>query len=137
MPDHEIESKQKRIRYLVNKIWDGNIKIPNFQRSFVWKTGQIIKLLYSVYNDYPIGSILLWETKEKLRALRNVGGIHLPDPRADYPVNYVLDGQQRLSSLFGVIHHGADEIEIAPSDIGIERYDKFNIYFDIDNEVFT
>jgi hypothetical protein len=115
---------------------DGNIKIPNFQRSFVWKTDQVIKLLDSVYNDYPIGSILLWETKERLDSLRNVGGIQLPDPRADYPVNYVLDGQQRLSSLFGVLHHGADEFNKETGNVGIDEYEKFDIYFDVVEESF-
>jgi hypothetical protein len=136
MPDREIESKQKRVRWLVDKVLDGNIKIPDFQRAFVWKVDQVIKLLDSVYNDYPIGSILLWETQKELNSLRNVGGIKLPEPRANYPVNYVLDGQQRLSTLFGVLHHGSEEYERESGNVGVEEYDKFDIYFDTVRESF-
>ncbi len=56
----------------------------------------------SIYKGYPFGSLLFWRTREVLRAERNLGPFHLPDPREDYPVDYVLDGQQRITSIFGV-----------------------------------
>ena len=59
----EITTGSIKIDRLRNKIIEGNIKIPPFQREFVWKQEQVIELLDSIIKDYPIGSILLWETK--------------------------------------------------------------------------
>ena len=98
----EITTGSIKIDRLRSKIIEGNIKIPPFQREFVWKQEQVIELLDSVIKDYPIGSILLWETKDDLPSKRNIGGFDLPNPTEDYPINYVLDGQQRVTSIFGV-----------------------------------
>jgi uncharacterized protein with ParB-like and HNH nuclease domain len=84
----------------VSRIAEGDIKIPAFQRGFVWDQDQIIQLLDSLYHSYPIGSILLWNSHERLKSSRNIGGLKLPDREPDYPVHYVLDGQQRLSTIF-------------------------------------
>ncbi len=43
-----------------------------------------------------------WNSSERLKASRNNGGLILPDRESEYPVNYVLDGQQRLSSIYAV-----------------------------------
>ena len=80
---------------------EGDIKIPAFQRGFVWKQNQVIDLLDSIYNDYPIGSILLWNSNDRLKSSRNIGGFEIPERDDQYPVNYVLDGQQRLSAIYG------------------------------------
>jgi len=56
----------------------------------------------SIYKNYPFGSLLFWRTKEKLKFDRDLGPFTLPDPKEDYPVDYVLDGQQRVTSIFGV-----------------------------------
>jgi len=78
----------------------GNIKIPQFQRDFVWSKDKSAKLLDSIVKGYPIGTFILWKTKEELRALRNLGGLKLPKtPKGDF-IHYVLDGQQRLTTLF-------------------------------------
>jgi len=54
----------------------------------------------SIVKGYPIGTLILWKTKERLRSIRNIGGCILPDPPEGDFVEYVLDGQQRLTSLF-------------------------------------
>lgn len=54
----------------------------------------------SIYKGYPIGSLLLWRTRTKLKTERNLGTFTLPEPEADYPIDYVLDGQQRITSIF-------------------------------------
>lgn len=130
----EINLSNPKIDKLIFKIEEGEIKIPPLQRPFVWKTEQVMRLLESIYNDYPIGSILLWETNERLPAARNVAGFKIPDKPPTYPVNYVLDGQQRLSSLYGVfcqdrtVDDSADGYEI-DSQI-------FNISFDLADKKF-
>lgn len=85
---------------LIANIEQGLIKIPQFQRQFVWSIEQSAKLLDSILKGYPIGSFILWETKERLRSIRNIGQIKLPDTPAGVPVQYVLDGQQRMTSLY-------------------------------------
>lgn len=85
---------------LMHDIEKGNIKIPQFQRDFVWSTEKSAKLLDSIVKGYPIGTFILWKTREELRVLRNIGNIDLPKtPKGDF-IQYVLDGQQRLTTLF-------------------------------------
>jgi hypothetical protein len=102
MPSGEIQPAAIKIDRIVERIKEGDIKIPAFQRGFVWDQEQIIELLDSIYSNYPIGSILLWSSHERLKSSRNIAGLKLPDREPAYPVNYVLDGQQRLSSIFAV-----------------------------------
>jgi hypothetical protein len=88
---------------LQSDIQKGLIKIPQFQRDFVWTKEKSAKLLDSIVKGYPIGTFILWKTKESLRSVRNIGGDKLPDtPKGDF-IQYVLDGQQRLTSLYASI----------------------------------
>lgn len=92
---------------LISDIKKGEVKIPQFQRKFVWKDQQALDLLDSVANGYPIGSILLWKTKDKLNAARDIGVFQLPKTDELTPTNYVLDGQQRLTVVYSCL--GAPE----------------------------
>ena len=85
---------------LIGDVENGTIKIPQFQRNFVWNMEKSTSLLDSVVKGYPIGAFIFWKTKERLRTIRNIGGAKLPDPEEGDFVDYVLDGQQRLASLF-------------------------------------
>ena len=88
---------------LMHQIENGTIKIPQFQREFVWTRLNSAKLLDSLLKGFPIGTFIFWKTREELRSVRNRGGVELPPtPPGDY-VHYVLDGQQRLTSLFATI----------------------------------
>jgi uncharacterized protein with ParB-like and HNH nuclease domain len=61
------------------------------------------QLVDSILKGYPIGTFILWKTKESLRTVRNIGGAKLPDtPPGDF-VQHVLDGQQRLTSLYASV----------------------------------
>ncbi len=87
----------------MNEIENGTIKIPQFQRDFVWTKAKSARLLDSMVKGYPIGTFILWRTKEQLRSVRNIGNAKLPDtPEGDF-AKQVLDGQQRLTSLFASI----------------------------------
>jgi len=87
------------IRQIVERITGGDIRIPAFQRGYVWEPEQVAFLLDSIYKGFPIGTVVLWQTDERLSVEKNLGSFVLPEPKKDYPVNYVLDGQQRLTSL--------------------------------------
>ncbi|MFH7322087.1 DUF262 domain-containing protein [Aeromicrobium sp. JJY06] len=88
------------LRKVIEKINDGAIRIPGFQRKFVWEPIRAALLMDSIYKGYPFGSVLLWRTRTELKTEKMVGGFELPDPEKDYPIDYVLDGQQRLTSIF-------------------------------------
>ena len=90
------------IRKILEKIGNGSIRVPSFQRGFVWDPEAIAFFMDSLYKKYPIGAVLLWRTHERLSSERKLGRFELPEPEKDYPVDYVLDGQQRLTSIFSV-----------------------------------
>src|ERR1035437_7169050 len=81
---------------LIEDIKQGRIKIPKFQRPYVWDDEQALKLLDSIANSYPIGSLLIWRTGTKLKTERAFGEFVLPETDDLTPTDYVLDGQQRL-----------------------------------------
>jgi len=93
-----------RIDDLANRILTGDIYLPKFQREFVWERQQILDLLDSVARNYPIGSVLLWQSKQELRSESRIADLEIALPKPEYPVNYLLDGQQRLSSICGALH---------------------------------
>lgn len=105
------EPTPQRIFTLVQKIDSGDIKLPTFQRPQVWNVQQAINLLDSVKNGYPIGSLLFWETRHQLQAERNIGGFELPDTPQRNPRNYILDGQQRLTTLYAVLTRQPNQLE--------------------------
>ena len=93
----------ERIASLIQRVNSGDIKLPTFQRPQVWNIGQAIDLLDSIYQGYPIGSLLFWRTSASLRSERNIGDFILPETPEEYPKNYILDGQQRLTTIYAVL----------------------------------
>lgn len=109
------------IRKLIDRISSGDIRIPAFQRNYVWEPDQVAFLLDSIYKGFPIGTVIFWKTETRLNSEKRMGHFLLPEPQKDYPVNYVLDGQQRLTSLFSVF-----QTELEPqSDEWVD------VYFDL------
>jgi hypothetical protein len=90
----------KKYTDLISEIQKGQIKVPKFQRNFVWSLDKTAKLLDSILKGYPIGTFILWETNERLNDIKNIGNIELPPAPDGDKVQYVLDGQQRITSLY-------------------------------------
>ncbi len=88
---------------IINEIKLGYVKVPQFQRDFVWSKDKSAKLMDSLLKGFPIGTFILWKTREQLRSIRNLGNQELPRTPAGDSVRYVLDGQQRLTSLFATL----------------------------------
>jgi len=97
-----MEYQHYSVRKILDAVVSGEIRIPAFQRGFVWEMDRVAYLLDSIYKGYPFGSLLFWRTKQKLTTERDLGAFKLPEPQVDYPMDYVLDGQQRLTSIFTV-----------------------------------
>ncbi len=87
---------------LLERVTGGALRVPRFQRPFVWKQHQILQLLDSIVEGYPIGSILLWETDSTVTSIDQVGPIEVKE-RPKGVVSYLLDGQQRVSTLAGTL----------------------------------
>ncbi len=90
----------KKYTDLISEIQKGQIKVPKFQRNFVWSLEKTAKLLDSILKGYPIGTFILWETNERLNDIKNIGNLELPAVPDGVKVQYVLDGQQRITSLY-------------------------------------
>ncbi len=90
------------IRKIIEQVLAGSIRVPAFQRGFVWDSDRVAYLMDSIYKGYPFGAAIIWRTKSQLRSERHLGPFELPDNDEDYPIDYVLDGQQRITSIFGV-----------------------------------
>ncbi len=90
------------IRELVRRVINGQLRVPAFQRGFVWDANRVAYLMDSIYKGYPFGAVLLWRTRERLKFERKLGPFALPASDPDFPVDYILDGQQRITSIFGV-----------------------------------
>src|SRR5436190_14871371 len=88
---------------LMSDIEKGEIKIPQFQREFVWDMKKSAKLMDSIIKGYPIGTFIFWRTKERLRSIRNLGNFALAEPNKGEFLDFVLDGQQRLTTLFATL----------------------------------
>ena len=105
-----------KLSELPRMIESGEISIPQFQRKYVWDIDDCAKLFDSVFKGYPIGTVTLWMTHERMRYVKKIAGKTFPPQKAGYPVNYVLDGQQRLTSIYvslrGVkINNGDKEVD--------------------------
>lgn len=112
------------IREIIEQVSRGQIRIPTFQRGFVWGAERVAFLMDSIYKKYPIGSLLIWRTRERLKTERELGPYDLPDPVENYPIDYVLDGQQRITSIFGVF-----QTDIQPTPDKSDTWTQ--IYFDL------
>jgi len=64
----------------------------------------VVGLLDSIARNYPIGSILLWQSRQELASEQTLAGLPIAAHKPDYPVNYLLDGQQRLSTICGALY---------------------------------
>ena len=109
------------IRQILDSLLKGTIRIPAFQRGFVWDADAVAYFMDSLYKGFPVGSFLFWRSKFQLKIEKQLGPFVLPDRDPDYPIDYVLDGQQRITSIFGVF-----QTELDPK----EPQDWTRVYFD-------
>lgn len=97
----------KSVENLLHEVDQGISKLPDFQRSFVWDPTQTLSLLVSVAKGYPAGSILRFHDTKYQFGVRPIEGV---DESKIEPVHMflVLDGQQRLTSLYQALYGKGD-----------------------------
>lgn len=86
-----------KISYVLDSVDNGTVVLPEFQRGYVWTRDQVKGLVQSLYERYPVGGLLIWNTSADTTELRGAG------PGGSETVKLLLDGQQRVTSLYGVL----------------------------------
>ncbi|WP_017555563.1 GmrSD restriction endonuclease domain-containing protein [Nocardiopsis baichengensis] len=112
-----------KLSTLLDQIDAGTVLLPEFQRGYVWNRDQVRGLMRSVYRDHPVGGLLLWETSAadvSVRGGLTGTGTHL----------MLLDGQQRVTSLYGVIRGKP------PAFFDGDERSFSDLYFNVDSEAF-
>lgn len=85
-----------KISTILDHIDSGHMALPEFQRGYVWNRDQVRSLFDSLYRRHPVGGLLVWATESKTATHRGDGVL------AAGIVKLLLDGQQRMTSLYGV-----------------------------------
>lgn len=113
-----------KISTILDQIDIGAIALPEFQRGYVWNRDQVRKLMHSLYRRHPVGSLLVWVTKTESASARGDGQLQAGS------VKLLLDGQQRITTLYGIIRGKPPEF----FDGNLQAFT--GVYFNLDEEVF-
>ncbi len=100
-----------KVNQFINGMKNGTIQLPEFQRGYVWRKQKSVDLMDSLYREYPIGSVTIWDTE--------VGK------------QLIIDGQQRLSSIYACYTDDVPQIHIDS-----EKKPFIGMYFNLDTEKF-
>ncbi|MFE2377144.1 DUF262 domain-containing protein [Streptomyces sp. NPDC059398] len=107
---------------LIPRAWAGHVRVPHFQRDFRWGTQDVLRLFDSIVRGYPIGSLLLWVRHSPAQRM-TLGALSIDAPESDSAL-WVVDGQQRITSLANSLH--PDGNQRAP----------FDVYYDLAEQEF-
>lgn len=127
----KVESRVRRLIHYIEDIEKGILQIPAFQRDFVWEKKNKLDLFDSLREGYPIGSILLWKPEESYGEGLKIGPYTIPQKEDNY--YYILDGFQRLSTLFGCLIN-PDKTRLEIDRLMWEK--EFQICYDLKKEEF-
>src|ERR1035441_10579025 len=94
MIESRLEHPTIKVKQLIEDYRAGRIVIPEFQRDYVWNKSKAPKLIDSLYQGFPISSLLLWLSSEDVKS-RRVN----PTPRLNSLMGWLIDGQQRAITL--------------------------------------
>ncbi len=118
----DIKSEREFLREIYKKVEAGKYGIPAFQRNYVWTSDRIADFFDSIWKGYPIGAVILWKPNVKMLTKDILTDEQEESTNAEY---YVLDGRQRLTTFYGCVQSNR------------ERDGKFNLYFNLETEVFS
>lgn len=113
-----------KVSTILDQIDMGSIALPEFQRGYVWSGRQVRSFMKSMYQRHPVGSLLVWETRTENADARGDQDL------ASGTVKLLLDGQQRITSLYGIIR--GEEPEFFDGDSGAFT----GLHFHLEEEVF-
>jgi hypothetical protein len=123
---YQAEPQIQYLYQLVRDIAESRIQLPRFQRPYVWTEEQQLELYRSVGSGTPIGTIMLWRTDSlEMKCYDELGPYKLQPPTGSVHT-YIIDGHQRLATLFGALHVAPPETKL-PSEVA---------YYDLEAEDF-
>lgn len=118
------EIRSFKVEELLDWARNGRLRVPDFQRKLRWEGRNVVELFDSIYNAFPIGTLLLARRPMEPATVR-FGSVQFPPtPGAD--THWIIDGQQRLTSIVGTLLHPDAE----------PKHDQFAVYFDLEQEKF-
>ncbi|MGY4413307.1 hypothetical protein ACVWW4_005043 [Bradyrhizobium sp. LB7.1] len=130
---------------LLEEIGAGHLQIPRFQRPMVWNWETRRELLRSIRDGIPIGAVMVWRTtRNAVKCYEHLGPHRMAPPPDGAARQYLLDGVQRLSTLYGALH-AAPPISESQADEGLlETPDgeesvvvkNFDVFFDLKTKDF-
>jgi len=127
MEKQKINVQHQELRNVISDLERGRLKIPRFQRNFIWEKSKVTKLLDSIYKEFPIGSFFFWQADKKYnKFFRDIPELDFPKPEKFSELNFILDGQQRITSLY---------LSMEGKKIGTVDYGQ--LCFDLDEEKFV
>ncbi|MGL4951221.1 MAG: GmrSD restriction endonuclease domain-containing protein [Mycoplasma sp.] len=143
-----ISYEQKSLTVIIDRILDGKLKIPKFQRSYVWKDKQVVYFLNSMLEGQPFGFMIQWN--DSLKSLgdsenhallsRNEIFETLSGARRDSSINFIIDGQQRLTTLSSIFYSqkisNIQKISDSKSELYKMRAILRQIYFNLNTHTF-
>lgn len=106
MTEPRLEHQTIKVRQLIEEYRAGRIVIPEFQRNYVWQKSKAPKLIDSLYQGFPVSSLLLWQSVDDVRA-RN----REPRPDRGAGMSWLIDGQQRATTLSRTLS-GDEDIDV-------------------------
>lgn len=121
------EAGTATVESLVASVKRGQVRIPDFQRPLQWEASHVVALFDSIYKGYPIGSLLL-QKRKAAAATFSIGPLKI-DALATHDALWVVDGQQRLTSLAAGLAR--------PVPIPTTPDDAFVVYFDARQRTFS
>ncbi|HLF97701.1 MAG TPA: DUF262 domain-containing protein [Methylococcaceae bacterium] len=116
---------------LLKRAKEGRLRVPRFQRDFVWQRQKIVELFDSIARQYPIGTLFFWGAQPVPSSRSNIGPLRLPDYKGETWL--VLDGQQRLTTLVGVLL--ADEPQWSTEND--DDPGQWRLFYDAQSNVFS
>lgn len=105
MQTDKIRVERKSLGDLILSMEKGTLRVPKFQREFVWERSRVQALLDSMLKSYPIGTLFFWEAPSEFNhMIREADELRQPPLIDGKQYTLILDGQQRLTSLYVVVH---------------------------------
>lgn len=120
--------KPKSLFRMLEDVEQKQLLLPHIQRPFVWDEDQMVRLFDSLMRNYPVQTLLFWRTKEPIKARRfmtvvdrdaDLSTLYVPEKSvADVEKTFVLDGQQRLQTLYALFRGAI----LDPQHVALEAY---------------
>lgn len=128
------------LQKLLEDVRKGDIILPRFQRPFVWDKERRLELFDSVRRGIPIGSLMIWETRAlgddvQVVPKTELGPFKLPAVPERATRRYLLDGEQRLMTLYFALHRPEERDRNGTSQDEVP--DAFEVFFDLEGESFV